>query len=244
MISTLEVLLLLVGGIALLSFAYSSFWSFSIRKALYGKIYRQRALWTGSFAAYSALEIALIVYFPYVTGLLAVDIVWLVLGSAILFILIAWISSTVKVVISLDPFHRNLMKWRQSEKLVWLVSGIIVAMNVVPALVLLGYKNYVPSFALLDNVQFALYIAFFIYLIFVVVAYHSMMYDKLLKAYLEYFLYLLMALMLDIALSPVAFDLGLFIGPFALTDSLLILSAFFIYRMAKSLVPVIAKNNL
>jgi hypothetical protein len=51
-------------------------------------------------------------------------------------------------------------------------------------------------------------------------------------------------MLLSIALSPVASALGLFIGPFALTDSLLILSAFFMYRMSKSLVPVIAKTNL
>jgi hypothetical protein len=104
---------------------------------------RKRALWTGSFAAYSALEIAFIVYFPYVVGSFVINIAWLVVGSALLFVLIAWISSTVKVVMSLDPFHRNRMKWRQSEKWVWLVSGIIVAMNGFSALVLLGYINYV-----------------------------------------------------------------------------------------------------
>lgn len=82
------------------------------------------------------------------------------------------------------------------------------------------------------------------YLIFVVFAYQSKMYDKLLKVYLEYFVYLLVALMLDIALSPLAYDMGLFIGPFALTDSLLILSAFFTFRMSKSLIPVVSKNNL
>jgi hypothetical protein len=190
------------------------------------------------------LEIAFIVYFPYVTGLLAVDIAWLVLGSALLFILIAWIASTVRVVVSIDPFRRNLMKWRQSEKFVWLVSGVIVAINVLSALVLLGYVNYARSLVLVDYVQLALYVVFFVYLIVVVVAYQSMMRDRLLKVYLEYFLYLLIALMLDIALSPVASSLGLFIGPFELTDSLLILSAFFMYRMSKSLVPVVAKTNL
>lgn len=244
MISTLEILVLLVGSITLLAFAYSSFWSFSIRKVLYGKIYRKRALWTGSFATYSALEIALIVYFPNVIGSFAVDIAWLFIGSALLFILTAWISSTVKVVISLDPFHRNRMKWRQSEKFVWLISVIIVAMNLVPTLFLLGYINYVPIFALLDNVQLTLFAALFIYLISVALAYQSVIHDRLLKSYLESFLYLLIVLMLNIVLSPVSLALGLFIGPFALTDSLLILSAFFMYRMSKSLVPVIAKTNL
>ena len=216
---------------------YCSFWSFSIRKAVFGKIYRQRALWTGSFAVYSALEIALIVCFPYVTGLLFVEIAWLVLGSALLFVLIAWISTTVKVVVTLDPFHRNLMKWRQMEKLVWVVSGIIVAMNVASALYVLGYMNYIPV-ALFDDLQLTLYVGFFVYLIFVVYSYQSKTYDRLLKVYLEYFLYLLIALLLDIALSPVAVAFGLFIGPFELTDSLLILSAFFMYRMSKSLIPV------
>jgi hypothetical protein len=244
MSSTLDVLILLVGGITLLSLAYCSFWSFSIRKALYGKIYRNRALWTGSFATYSALEIALIVYFPSVIGSFAVDIAWLFLGSAILFFLTAWLSSTVKVVISLDPFHRNRMKWRQAEKLVWFASVIIVAINVIPTLNMLGYVNYVPTFTLLYNAQFALLITLFIYMILVVFAYQSVMYDRLLKVYLESFLYLLIALMLSIALSPVALALGLFIGPFELTDSLLILSAFFMYRMSKSLVPVTEKPNL
>jgi hypothetical protein len=244
MISPLEILVLLVGSVTLLALVYSSFWSFSIRKVLYGKIYRKRALWTGSFATYSALEIALIVYFPYVIGSFAVNIAWLFIGSALLFILTAWISSTVKVVISLDPFHRNRMKWRQSEKFVWLISVIIVAINVVPTLFLLGYINYVPGFALLDNVQLTLFAALFIYLISVALAYQSVIHDSLLKSYLESFLYLLIVLMLSIVLSPVASALGLFIGPFALTDSLLILSAFFMYRMSKSLVPVIAKTNL
>jgi len=244
MISTLEILILFVGGITLISLAYSSFWSFAIRKALYGKIYRKRALWTGSFATYSALEIALIVYLPNVVGSLVVDLTWLVVGSALLFILTAWISSTVKVVISLDPFHRNRMKWSQSEKFVWLISAIIVAMNILPALIMLGYVNYVSAFSILDYVQTGLFIALFTYLISVVLAYQSVIFDRLLKAYLKSFFYLLIVLMLSIALSPVALTLGLFIGPFALTDSLLILSAFFMYRMSKSLAPVVAKSNI
>jgi hypothetical protein len=154
MTSILEILLLIAGTITLLSFIYSSFWSFSIRKALYEKIYRQRALWTGSFAAYGALEIALIVYFPNLIGSTATDIIWLILGSALLFIMTAWISSTIKVVVSLDPFHKNLMKWRQSQKLVWVVSSIIVAINTLPAFVLLGTIKYVPIFTILENIQF------------------------------------------------------------------------------------------
>ena len=241
MISTLEILLLFVGSATLFALAYSSFWAFSIRNALFEKIYRKRALWTGSFAAYSALEIAFIVYFPYVVGSFAINIAWLVVGSALLFVLIAWISSTVKVVVSLDPFHRNRMKWRQTEKWVWLVSVIIVAMNGFSALVLLGYINYVPGFAFLDILQYTLFVALFLYLISVALAYHSGIHDRLMKAYLEFFLYLLIALMLNNVLSPVSLAFGLFIGPFALTDSLLILSAFFMYKMSKSLVPVITK---
>jgi hypothetical protein len=64
------------------------------------------------------------------------------------------------------------------------------------------------------------------------------------KAYLEFFLYLLIALMLNNVLTPVSLAFGLYIGPFALTDGLLILSDFFMYKMSKSLVPVITKTNL
>ena len=243
MISTLEILLLFVGTATVLAFAYSSFWSFSIRKALFEKIYRKRALWTGSFATYSALEIALIVYFPYIVGTLVINIAWLVIGSALLFILTAWISSTLKVVISIDPFHRNRMKWRQTEKIVWLVSAIIVAMNVPPALNLLGYINYAPSFEFLDTLQLTLFVALFIYLISVALAYQSALHDHLMKAYLESFLYLLVALMLNVVLSPVSSAFGLFVGPFAVSDSLLVLSAFFMYKMSKSLVPFMTKPN-
>ena len=244
MISTLEILLLLIGTATLLALAYSSFWAFSIRKALYQKTYRQRALWTGIFATYSAIEIALIIYFPYITGSLAINIAFLILGSALLLILTAWISSTIKVVISLDPFHKNRLKWLQTKKLVWLISAIIVAINIAPALHLLGYINFAPNFTFLNTLQITLFVALFLYLISVAIAYHSVIQDKLMKAYLESFLYLLVILMLNIVLSPVSSALGLFIGQFELTDSLLILSALFLYRMSKSLLPVITKINL
>jgi hypothetical protein len=244
MISTLELVIYVVGGITLVSLAYSSFWAFAIRKALYGQIYRRRALWTGGFATYSALEIALIVYMPRVVGSLIVDLTWLVVGSVLLFILAAWVSSTVNVVISLDPFHRNRLKWNQAKKFVWVISGIIAAMNVLPALIMVGLVAYVPAFAILNYAQTWLLVGLFVYLIAVVISYLSVNFDRLLKAYLRSFFYLLVVLMLNIALSPVAISLGLFIGAFALTDSLLILSAFFMYRMSKSLAPVISKPKM
>jgi hypothetical protein len=242
-ISTLEILVLVVGSATLLALAYSSFWAFSIRKVLFEKIYRKRALWTGCFATYSGLEIALIVYLPYIAGSLAINIAWIVLGSALLLILTAWTSSTIKVVQSLDPFHRNRMKWRQSEKLVWLFSAIIVALNIFPALSMFGYVNYASALTLLGNLQLTLFVALFIYLILVAVSYQSAIPDRLMKAYIGSFLWLLIVLMLNIVLSPVSSGLGLSIGPFALTDGLLILSAFFMYRMSKSLVPFITKAN-
>jgi hypothetical protein len=244
MISTLEILLLLIGTATVLALTYSSFWAFSIRKALYEKTYRQRALWTSIFATYSALEVALIIYFPYIAGSLAINIAFLILGSALLLILTAWTSSTIKVVISLDPFHKNRMKWLQTKNLVWLISAIIVAINIAPALQLLGYLNYGPNMTFLNTLQLTLFVALFLYLISVALAYHSVIHDKLMKAYLESFLFLLIILMLNIVLSPISATLGLFIGQFELTDSLLILSAFFLYRMSKSLIPVITKTNL
>ena len=135
------------------------------------------------------------------------------------------------------------MKWRQAEKIVWLVSAIIVAMNVPTALYLLGYINYAPGFVFLDTLQLTLFVALFIYLISVALAYQTALHDHLMKAYLASFLFLLIALMLNIVLSPVSSVFGLFIGPFALTDSLLILSAFFMYKMSKSLVPFVTKPN-
>ena len=244
MISTLEILLLLIGTATVLALAYSSFWAFSIRKALYERTYRQRALWTGAFATYSALEIALIVYFPYILGSLTIDILWLILGSALLLILTVWASSNVKVVISLDPFHKNRLKWLQTKKIVWLISVLIVVMNVPSALYLLGYIDYTPIFGFLNTLQLTFFVGLLIYMILVALAYQSVIHDKLMKAYLESFLYLLIILMLNVVLSPVSSALGLFLGPFALTDSLLILSAFFLYRMSKSLIPVITKTNL
>lgn len=244
MISTLEILLLLVGTAALLALAYSSFWAFSIRKALYEKTYRQRALWTGAFAAYSAVEIALIVYFPYIVGSLAINIAWLILGSVLLLVLTVWASSNIKVVVSLDPFHKNRMKWLQAKKIVWLISFLIAAMNIAPALYLLGYINYAFILEFLNTLQLTFFVAILVYMILVALSYQSVIHDKLMKAYLESFLYLLIILMLDIVLSPVSSALGLFIGQFALTDSLIIVSAFFLYRMSKSLVPVITKINL
>jgi hypothetical protein len=244
MISTLEIILLLIGTATVLALAYSSFWAFSIRKALYEKTYRQRALWTGAFATYSALEIALIVYFPHIIGSLAINLAWLILGSVLLLILTVWASSNIKVVVSLDPYHKNRMKWLQTKKIVWLISILIVAMNIVPALYLLGYINYAPIFTFINTLQLTFFVALLVYMISVALAYQSVIHDKLMKAYLESFLYLLIILMLNIVLSPVSSALGLFIGPFALTDSLLILSAFFLYRMSKSLVPVITKINL
>ena len=244
MISTLEILLLLIGTVTGLALTYSSFWAFSVRKALYEKTYRQRALWTGAFATYSAIEIALIVYFPYIVSSLAINIAWLILGSALLLILTAWISSNIKVVVSLDPFHKNRMKWLQTKKIVWLISVLIVAMNTAPALYLLGYMDYAPILSFINTLQLTFFVALLVYLISVALVYQSVIHDKLMKAYLESFLSLLIILMLNIVLSPVSSALGLFIGPFALTDSLLILSAFFLYRMSKSLIPVITKINL
>ena len=229
MISTLEILLLIVGTVVLVSLLYSAYWSFSIAKVLYGKIYRIRALWTGLFAAYSAIEIGVIVYLPNFLGTDTVNLVWLVLGSALLFILTAWVSSTINVVVALDPFHRNRLKWHELGKIVWIISGIIVFMNLIPGSVFL------------DWVQSGLIIAFFVYLLSVILAYQTVIYNSLLKAYLKSFFYLLIVLMLSIALFPVALTFGLFIGPFALTDSLLIISAFFMFKMSKSLAPVTTK---
>jgi len=229
MISTLEILLLIVGGAVLVSFLYSAFWSFSIAKALFGKIYRNRALWTGIFAAYSAVEIGVIVYLPKLLGIEAVYLAWLVLGSALLLILTAWVSSTINVVVALDPFQRHLMKWHKLNKIVWIVSGIIVVMSFAPSSVFLGWA------------QSGLIIGFFVYTLSVILAYQTITYDRFLKAYLKSFFYMLVVLMLSIALLPVSTTFGLFIGPFALSDSLLILSAFFMFRMSKSLAPVTTK---
>jgi hypothetical protein len=117
-------------------------------------------------------------------------------------------------------------------------------MNILPALIMTGVVAYVPAFAVLNYTQTWLLVGLFVYLIAVVISYLSVNFDRLLKAYLRSFFYLLIVLMLNIALSPVAINLGLFIGPFALTDSLLILSAFFMYRMSKSLAPVVTKLNM
>jgi hypothetical protein len=113
----------------------------------------------------------------------------------------------------------------------------------VPALQLLGYINYSPEFSFLSTLQLTLFVALFLYLISVALAYHSVIHVRLMKAYLESFLFLLLILMLNIMLSPLSASLGLFIGQFELTDILLILSAFFMYRMSKSLVPLITKTD-
>ncbi len=237
-ISTLEVILFIVGGGVLVSLGYSSFWSFSIRRVLYERIYRSRALWTGIFAAYSACEIFVIVYLPNVVGYFGVNVVWLILGSALLFILTAWISSTVKVVVALDPLNRNRMNWQQGKGLLWIFSTAIVAMNVPSALNLFGYLNIGSFAAVLNYAQSGLIIALFCYATIVLVAYQMSTYDRFLKAYVKSFFYLLIVLLLNIALTPVALAFGLYAGQFAITDSLYIVSAFFMYKMVKSLAPV------
>ncbi len=225
----------IAGSAIFVSLAYSAFWSFSIRKALFERIYRERALWTGAFAAYTAIEILVMVFFPSIFGTFAADFTWLVLGSVLLFVLTAWVSSTIRVVVARDPFNRNRLKWRQAEKLVWIASAVFVALNLVPVFNWLGYMGEVAG---LGYVQAGLLIAVFAYEMVVLVAYQTTTYDRLLKAYLKSFFYLLVVYVLSIALAPVAQYFNLVAGPFYITDSLYILSALFLYKMSKSLAPV------
>jgi predicted membrane protein len=94
---------------------YAAYWAFSIRRALAGRIYRSHALWLGS----TCILLASTGLFTYSTN----SIVNTVLGvyyGVLFVVLFAFVDSTVRVARRSDPHLRSILLWEKLRIVVWI----------------------------------------------------------------------------------------------------------------------------
>jgi hypothetical protein len=122
-----SILLLIGTAIAVVDlavFIYTAYWSLAIRNALAVKLYRRRGLWVGAIATYFVVFFLFIAssrvlglddptYLRYAAGILAY------FGALTFFF---WIDSTIRVARRSDPLRRDSLHW---SRLRWFFGFLI-----------------------------------------------------------------------------------------------------------------------
>lgn len=129
-------------GIGIISiFAYSAYWSFEVRSALFNRLYRDRALWAATAASFFAL---LVLSNILIGGLdptnFYLSIALFSIGYAGAALTFAWIDTTVRVAIRADPLRRNTLHWAGLRKFIWVTLALGIFFGIFG--VLLHGTNY------------------------------------------------------------------------------------------------------
>ena len=130
--------ILLIALVAIASgiYFYSGYWAFTVRKVLAGHIYRRQALWVAVAGLYFAL------FFVFATiaiifGASSNNFIVTVLGDAFMvlgfIIIFAWIDATIRVARRSDPLHRNTLHWAGFRYFLLVGAFFALLFTVVPA---------------------------------------------------------------------------------------------------------------
>jgi hypothetical protein len=105
-------------------FLFAAYWSFQIRRALAGQIYRSHALWLGVVSILAGLS-AFLTY----SSNFAVLVALVVFYNVTFVVLFAFFDSTVKVARRSDPLLREILKWKELRIIGWIGVGLIIVFN-------------------------------------------------------------------------------------------------------------------
>jgi hypothetical protein len=136
MLSSLGIIFLVVVTAAVLMFSYSAYWGFSIRRALYVRVYRNQALGIGLVAVsfvVASLGLAALEYIipghvnpgPAATPYVAIEILPL----------FYWIDASMLVARRSDPLLRNTLHWKRLRVVFW--AGNILSIGIPTSIVAL-----------------------------------------------------------------------------------------------------------
>jgi hypothetical protein len=212
-------------------YLYGTILSFSISRALAVPIYRSRALWTGFIGAF-------ILFFSvdYVFGQVAtvyqstaIEILYLVLLPIIFVAGFIWIDRTIGVLILLDQLRRDILGW--TKKRFRIVYWTIFVVQIV-FYYLLSLNTSVLVF---EYVWFAFYAILLIYSSLAIVIGSRRTADATFKSHVRWFGYFIVT---SLVVSILSLILSILTGSLIEPYLAAILSSYFFYRMARSLVPL------
>lgn len=226
MLSDLETALLIVGfAVPLLPLGYVIYWAFEIRHALFVRLYRNQALGV----ALLAVALILGIYGGIAPGLPLPSIVESVADAAdfLSYLLIFyWIDISLRAARRSDPLLRDTLHWGQVRKALWPVYLGILAILVVWTALNLGETLLYLAPSLIVIISGLLYLP--------AAARRSK--DPVLRRHFTWFGLFFIGFFLASfgELGNFPFD----VGGDLLTISGLLISSYFLYRSARSLVPL------
>jgi hypothetical protein len=116
-------------------FAFAVFRAVSIGRHLMNRIYRSRAYLLAAVIVFSVVQ-----SFVPDSWVVAGLPIFMVAYFALLFFVLVFIDTTILVVLDMDFFHRNTLRWRQARPVVYAVSLIDMAI-----ILFVTYLSSLPS---------------------------------------------------------------------------------------------------
>jgi hypothetical protein len=220
-------------------YLYAAHWAFAVRRALVSRIYRSHALWLGALGVMLAVTM-FITYSGNTTRLLVVG----TYNSILFAVVFAFADSIVPVARRSDPLLRSILRWGKLRIALWAVVVPMVLTNTIP---ILG-----PSFAnspagnIVVNIGwYILATILFIFMAAALVTGARRSRDLVLRVSLKWLgvlLSLTVVRVLDAAMQTTVLGVSLsdyaYSYPALIGAALSILSAYALYRSARSLAPI------
>lgn len=228
MLDSVSIIFFILWVLVVVLFSYAAYWAFIIRKALVTGLYRRQALWAGTMGLYFvALSTFLTVALSFNLTALSVNILGGLLISSGFIVLFAWIDSTVRVARRSDPLLRDTLRWSRLRYFIGFVtiggaiSGLVTSINAGFALVApFGGALFFGAIALLISA--------------------TRSGDTTLRRHLKWMGLAITTLWLASQLTGVLlhfFPAGS-LSAEAITYALVAAGGFFLYRSARSLIPL------
>jgi hypothetical protein len=216
---------------------YAAFWTFTIRRALKGRVYRNHALWLGAVCIVWEVGLPL-------NGLSSSsEIVDLALNISLAFELafvFAFVDSTVPVVRRSDPLLRGILHWEKARFVLW-GDLVLAAIYLVIAVVAPSSENSDLGGA----IGFPLFLLPFIVGAPVLLIGARRSKDRVLRGSLKWFGVLLLSFLFNALLSFIEMFIfnvsqynSTFSYPALVFAPAAILGAYALYRSARSLAPM------
>ena len=121
--SEATVLFAILWSIVTALFLYGAYWAFAIRRVLLTRLYRRQALWVAALGIYfGALGLFLTPVLTLQLNTLVINIlggIFLGFGSVLEFL---WIDTTVRIARRSDPRFRDTMRWSKLRYLFWVIT--------------------------------------------------------------------------------------------------------------------------
>ena len=212
-------------------FLYGAYWAFAIRRVLLASIYRRQALWVAFLGIYfGAIGVFLTPVLTLQVNTLAINILggaFLGFGSVLEF---SWIDTTVRIARRSDPSLRDTLRWSKLRYLFWIIT-IFGAVGAIFSSAYTGISSAGPYGGTLSGTLFFGAIALFLS------ARRSG--DSILRRHL---VWAALAILFIWIVSQATSPLFRFVSDPYIVQSVLYpivaAAAFFLYRSAKSLIPL------